>query len=135
VTALGSVFVEPAKGPRGEDLHARVEVARRALGDSEGVVVALPSELPCTDGMTRWTPREGDPDGGVRLQLSPSFPSGGVVRLRGQGAVVAGGVAPGDLLIEVCLSDDAGSALGARPSQLAWVVLAVSAAILAGILL
>ncbi len=127
---LGSVFEQMAPGPRGEDLRTSVEVSRRALGAHGGVFVALPSELQAAEGRARWTPREGDPPGGVRLQLSPSFPAGGVIRLRGQGAAAAQEGSPGDLYVEVRVVEQPGAV---SPGWL-WAGLAVGAAILALIL-
>jgi hypothetical protein len=130
VEQLGSVFEQATPGPRGEDLRISVNVSRRALGAHEGVFVALPSELQAAEGMARWTPREGDPAGGVRLQLSPSFPLGGVIRLRGQGAAAAREGSPGDLYVEVRVVEEPGSL---SPGWL-WAGLAAGAAILALIL-
>jgi hypothetical protein len=130
VEQIGSVFEQVAPGPRGQDLRTSVEVSRRALGAKDGVFVALPRELQAAEGMARWTPREGDPPGGVRLQLSPSFPAGGVIRLRGQGAAATREGSPGDLYVEVHVVEQPG---GVSPGWL-WAGLALGAAILVSIL-
>ncbi|MGB1698990.1 MAG: hypothetical protein ACPHRO_03480 [Nannocystaceae bacterium] len=129
VTELGSVFEAPPQGRRGPDLHVRVEVARRVLGDSNGTFIALPEALNGDGEMMRWTPREQDSAGGVRVQISADFPSGGVVRLRGQGAQRDGDDAPGDLLVEVHVNAADAAGMPAELQRYVGVGIAIVAAL------
>lgn len=100
MTQLGSIFEPEAPGPRGRDLHAEVTVPAWALGLPFGHEVQIPLELAATGGYARRAVSAFDADDRVRLSLPADFPSGGVLRLRGQGEPLEGG-RPGDLLVHV----------------------------------
>lgn len=128
---LGSVFEEAPGGTRGPDLRAEVEVSARALGEPDGVAVSLPATLSSPDGPLPWTRREGDATDGVRVHLPPQFPSGGVLRLRGQGGRRPEDDAPGDLWLTVRVtasassnaSSDASSDVSSDLVNLLWLAL------------
>ena len=102
MTALGSVLEpEGGGGPKGPDLFYVAQVPPKALGDTAGYAVAVPQAL---DHEGQKVPRAASPhdEGGkIRLHLPAQVPEGAVLRLRGQGGVVAGGGAPGDLLLQI----------------------------------
>lgn len=100
MTQLGSIFEPEAPGPRGRDLHAEVTVPAWALGLPFGFEVQIPLELATTGGYARRAVSAFDAGDRVRLSLPGDFPSGGVLRLRGQGEPLAAGK-PGDLLVHV----------------------------------
>ncbi|PCC72348.1 hypothetical protein SAMN02745121_01551 [Nannocystis exedens] len=100
MTQLGSIFEPEAPGPRGRDLHADVTVPAWALGLPFAYEVRVPLDLAAEGGYARRTVSSLDTDDRVRLSLPAGFPTGGVVRLRGQGEALAGG-RPGDLLVHV----------------------------------
>lgn len=104
MTELGSIFEPEAPGPRGRDLHADVTVPAWALGLPFGYEVQIPLELAAEGGYARrFVPpsaAEGEAQGRIRLSLPAGFPSGGIVRLRGQGEAHSEG-RPGDLLVHV----------------------------------
>ena len=101
---LGNILEESPEGVRrGPDLRAEVEVPRAALGSDEGHDAWVPLELPLADDPERKAERVVSPlDDGERipLRLPESFPDRGVLKLRGQGGRVEGGV-PGDLLLRI----------------------------------
>jgi hypothetical protein len=100
VTQLGSIFEPEAPGPRGRDLHAEVTVPAWALGLPFGHEVQIPLELAAAGGYARRVVSGLDAGDRVRLSLPANFPTGGVLRLRGQGEALADG-RPGDLLVRV----------------------------------
>jgi len=100
VTQLGSIFEPERPGPRGRDLHAEVTVPAWALGLPFGFEVQIPLELAATGGYARRAVSAFDAGDRVRLSLPAKFPSGGVLRLRGQGEPLDEGK-PGDLLVHV----------------------------------
>lgn len=100
MTQLGSIFEPEAPGPRGRDLHADVTVPAWALGLPFAYEVRVPLDLAAEGGYARRTVSSLDSDDRVRLSLPAGFPTGGVVRLRGQGEALEGG-RPGDLLVHV----------------------------------
>jgi len=100
VTQLGSIFEPEAPGPRGRDLHADVTVPAWALGLPFPFEVRVPLELAAEGGYARRVVSSLDTDDRVRLSLPAGFPTGGVVRLRGQGEARPDG-RPGDLLVHV----------------------------------
>ena len=103
MTELGSVFEETAAGPRGKDLHHRVEARRGDAASSEGASVRVPLRLSDDDGYVvsrRVNPNDqGDT---IRIHLPADSPSPVMVRLRGMGGVLEGG-SPGDLYLQVTL--------------------------------
>lgn len=100
MTQLGSIFEPEAPGPRGRDLHADVTVPAWALGLPFGYEVQVPLELAAEGGYARRVVSGLDAGDRLRLALPAGFPSGGVLRLRGQGEALSGG-RPGDLLVHV----------------------------------
>lgn len=97
---LANVFdAVRSEGPRGEDLRTRVQVPRRALGLAAGVRVHVPVRLQKDGRAIDRHVADGDGEE-ISLHLPHEFPSGGVLRLRGQGGRRDDGV-PGDLLLEV----------------------------------
>ncbi|MDC0717336.1 hypothetical protein [Nannocystis bainbridge] len=100
MTQLGSIFEPEAPGPRGRDLHADVTVPAWALGLPFPFEVRVPLDLAAEGGYARRTVSSLDSDDRVRLSLPADFPTGGVLRLRGQGEALDGG-RPGDLLVHV----------------------------------
>lgn len=100
MTQLGSIFEPEAPGPRGRDLHADVTVPAWALGLPFAYEVRVPLDLAAEGGYARRVVSALDTDDRVRLSLPAGFPTGGVVRLRGQGEARPDG-RPGDLLVHV----------------------------------
>ena len=102
VAELGSVFEPEAEGPRGEDMHVRVDVPRAALGHTDGVRVHIPERIPhAGERVARTLDDAGEHP---VLHLSEDFPQDGAVKLRGCGAPHPTGSA-GDLIVRVNLTD------------------------------
>ncbi len=141
---LGNIFDEAeaaaggsTSGPRGRTLRAEVTVPANSLGDPEGFMVEVPLQLPHEGEEVARTPSPFDDGAAMTLRLPESFPSGGTLRLRGQGEQGQGGRA-GDLLLTIKI--DASNKIapylppGAMAKQGAtgpalWIVLAVIAAV------
>lgn len=125
--SLGSVLEPERSGSKGPDLRVEVDVPRAALGHAHGVALEVSDTLVGDDGRSHArVPSPHDPPGEVRLHLPASFPDGGVLKLRGQGARGDASRA-GDLLVRVRLTDDAyappiGGRSGAAGANVAWVV-------------
>jgi hypothetical protein len=96
VTRLGNVFESfESDQPRGPDLRVSVEVPRAALGGS--LRVAVPQRLAADGDLVERASDPADPEH-LLLHLPTSLPEGAVLRLRGQGGVLASGQ-PGDLFV------------------------------------
>jgi hypothetical protein len=103
VTALGSIFEPEAEdGPRGRDLRHEVTVPAWVAGHEPGYRVDVPLQLPALGGYVDRAVSAHDPDTSIHFTLPPGFPSGGALRLRGQGEPVPGGRS-GDLHLVVHL--------------------------------
>ena len=121
MSQLGSIFEEEDREkPRGPDLRTAVTVPRRALGHTAGFDAPVPDAI---DDVPR-TKKPGDPAGAVRLHLPETLKSGSVLRLRGQGGAVEGGV-PGDLYLQIEVVEPPPSRL---PGPLLIVLIAAAAA-------
>lgn len=102
MTQLGSIFEPAPEGARGRDLHHEVTVPAWAAGYQPGVDVDVPRELAATGGYVPRVVSAFDPGTAIHIHLPGGFPSGGALRLRGQGEPVDGG-SPGDLILVVRL--------------------------------
>jgi hypothetical protein len=124
MSELGSIF-EDADGdePRGPDLRVAVEVPRRALGRADGWVAPVPDAI---DDVPR-VKTPGDPPGALRLHLPETFTSGAVLRLRGQGGAVEGGL-PGDLYLQIEVVEAPPGPSRLRGTIVVFVVAALGAA-------
>lgn len=123
MTKLANIFDgAEGEGPRGVDLHATVEVPKRALGRIDGHPVEVPLQIA---GVPR-----ADPHGDgrrVRLHLPATLPAeGAMLRLRGLGGLVTeegeSTRSPGDLYLRVHLATESTR----RPWL--WIALGVAAA-------
>ena len=103
---LSNIF-EETEGPRGPDLDVTVEVPRTALGGDDGVVVPVPAQLTKGGHRIHRAVSPHEPKQSVRLRLPADFPSGGTVRLRGQGGLPPSQGHAGDLYVKVRLVDSA----------------------------
>ncbi len=123
---LGSIYeADTRQGARGRDLRVEVVYPSYALGDSEGVWIDVPLNLPVEGELVARTPSAFDREGKVLLRLPENFPEGGALRLRGQGESPEGGGPAGDLFVQVRIDDQArpttlrgplGSSLPALPA-------------------
>jgi hypothetical protein len=105
VTRLGNVFEGfESDQPRGPDLRVSVEVPREALGGS--LRARVPMRLAADGELVDRAGTPEDPEH-VLLHLPPSLPAGAVLRLRGQGGVLAQGQQPGDLFVAIELVERA----------------------------
>jgi hypothetical protein len=103
VTELGSIFEpEAGDGPRGRDLRHDVTVPAWAAGHDPGVAIDVPLQLPAAGGYVARAVSAHDPGTTIHVRLPAGFPSGGALRLRGQGEAGPGGRA-GDLILVVHL--------------------------------
>ncbi|MFV8752499.1 hypothetical protein ACNOYE_18285 [Nannocystaceae bacterium ST9] len=101
---LGNVFESLESDlPRGPDLRISVEVPRVALGGS--LRTRVPRRLAAAGELVERASDAGDPEH-LTLHLPSSLPAGAVLRLRGQGGVLANGQ-PGDLFVAIELVDRA----------------------------
>ena len=127
MTQLGSVFEPDSGQARGPDLTASVQVPRAALGLADGIEVEVPLTLEREGEHLARTPSPHDEGAFVHLFLPESFPDGGTLRLRGQGAPGPGG-RPGDLLLQIRLNDDPlppAEGTGSGSGVALWWILAV----------
>jgi len=115
---LGNVLEPETDAPRGQDLMVQVKVPRAALGHPDGYHVPIPRMIAAEGGYVERVASDHDDDDGVVLHLPEDFPSGGALKLRGQGGACEDdeGV-PGDLLVEVELTG--GPLVRADPTALA----------------
>lgn len=103
MTELGSIFEpEVGDGPRGRDLRHEVTVPAWVAGHEPGVSVDVPRQLPALGGYVDRAVSAHDPGTGIHIRLPEGFPSGGALRLRGQGEPGPGG-RNGDLHLVVRL--------------------------------
>jgi hypothetical protein len=121
VTELGSIFEPEVAGPRGRDLRHDVTVPAWAAGFEPGYSVDVPLQLPAAGGYVARAVSAHDPGAAILLRLPAGFPSGGALRLRGQGEAVDGGQ-PGDLLLTIHLDPAQTTPPGGWPaaSALTW---------------
>lgn len=117
MTELGSIFEPEADGPRGRDLRHDVTVPAWAAGFEPGYSVDVPLQLPAPGGYVARAVSAHDPGAAIHLRLPAGFPSGGALRLRGQGEAVDGG-RPGDLLLTIHLDASQPTPPGGWPSAL-----------------
>lgn len=115
---LGNVLEPESEGPRGPDLLVEVRVPRAALGEKDGYRVEIPRKIAAEGGYVERVSSPHDEDDTVLLHLPEGFPSGGTLKLRGQGGACEDGDGPpGDLLVEVELTG--GPLARADPTALA----------------
>lgn len=102
---LGSIYEEqtPSSEPRGPDLRCVVDVYRGDIDAGRPARVRVPMELPHGDGTLRRAPSQLDDGESMELNLPPDVRSGTTLRMRGRGAVGAGGC--GDLYLELRVLD------------------------------
>ncbi len=113
---LGSIYeADTRQGARGRDLRVEVRYPGHALGDSEGIWIDIPLNLPVEGELVARTPSGFDREGKVLLRLPENFPKGGALRLRGQGETPEGGGPAGDLFVQVQIDDQAKPATFGRP--------------------
>lgn len=116
MTELGSIFEPDAgEGPRGRDLQHEVTVPAWVAGHEPGFQIDVPLQLPALGGYVDRAVSDLDAGTAIHLRLPAGFPSGGALRLRGQGEPVDGG-RPGDLHLVVHLDP----AQATPPGALAW---------------
>jgi len=86
VTELGSIFEpEAGDGPRGRDLRHEVTVPAWVAGHEPGTAVDVPHQLPALGGYVERAISAHDPGTAIHIRIPAGFPSGGALRLRGQG--------------------------------------------------
>lgn len=127
MNSLGSIFeAADGDGPRGADLRVTVEVPRDRLGHPEGVQVPLAPEIEVGGRMVSRVVAPDEPES-ITLHLPEGFPSGSVLRLRGQGGSCEEGQ-PGDLFVQVqCVDPLPAIPWPPRATTLLWTLLMGSA--------
>jgi hypothetical protein len=133
VAELGNILEDGGDGPRGPDLHVELQVPRAALGAERGWHAQVPLKLPHAGERVSRSPSPLDEADRILLRIPEGFPSGGVLKLRGQGGAIDKGN-PGDLLAKIIVVDGVPAIDGSRAlasstlRRWPWIALLLAAA-------